>query len=246
MSWVFFAVIAGVAAMLVHDEAQVRDAANELAKRILGSTTEHVSIDEGVFPPSLRPQLVRVVGALEHLGFETLGDFDVTEPFVRNLGVHQLARLFVSADRRTYAALACVVVRSDGPTTVSEDFRLQLVSELEDGRFLYTLESEDRDRPLDPPELEHHSHPIGTEVAELCRLHRDRLDGEVVIAIHDLDELIASQRRENELRRRHRVASAKRGLTRKEVRALGGPDHAVLSRRLARHLRRRIDRPGEF
>ena len=246
MNWVFVAICGGVAALLVRDEWRIREAADDLAKRILGSGPEHVPIDEGEFRSSLRAQLVRLDGVLEDLGFDPLGDFDVTEPFLRALGIHQLARLFVSADRRSYVALACITLTTDGKTTVFEDFRLQFVSEVEDGRFLYTLEGEGQERQLDPPELEHHWSPVGTEVAELWRCHRARLDAEVVLAIPDLSALVTSQRRESKLRRAHLIALAKRGLTRAQVRALGGPENAVLARRIARQLRRRIDRPDEF
>ena len=246
MSWTFLAIGGGLAAWLIHDGLRVRQMADALADRIHGSVADHLPIDQSDYPVPALTGLLRGHRALEQLGFWAVGDFDVTEPFVRQHGIHQLARLYTGPAQRTYAALACVALSTEGPMRVHEGFRLQLVSELEDGRFIYTLESDGEERVLDPPELEHDSHPVGADVPELWRHHQERLTDEATIPVGDLEALVASQEREAAYRRAHQVAIAERGLTRAEVRALGGPEHPVLARRVARQLRRRVSRPDAF
>jgi len=49
---------------------------------------------------------------------------------------------------------------------------------------------------LEPPTFEQIPRPVGTEVAELWRLHRERLTNEAPVIIRDFDGLLASQKRE--------------------------------------------------
>jgi len=232
--------------MLFFDEHRVREVADALAARIHGWSADYLPIDESDYPPSVLAPLTRQHRALEEQGFRALGDFEVTQLYLRTHGVHQLARLFTSADGRAYAALVCTAISIDDSMAVHEDALLEFVSELDDGRFVYTLESSGEERVLEPPTFEQTPRPVGTEVAELWRLHRERLTNEAPVIVRDFDGLLASQKREAELRRTHAISLAERGLTRAQVRALGGPNNVVLAHRVARQLRRRVGRPGAF
>jgi hypothetical protein len=138
---------------------------------------------------------------LETTGYRPLGDIvDVT--IEQAMGVSTVIRRLISADGTTMVGLYHVA------TPDGHNFRItDLETEFTDGTFHVTTNSGDGDLTTPPPQIHANRRPGDTPLAELLQLHeaeKTRLlatrPGVQCIAMHSADDLMASQRRQQEIK----------------------------------------------
>jgi cell wall assembly regulator SMI1 len=158
--------------------------------------------------------------ALLALGFE--GATDV-EP-LRNTemsGKRVLLRVLFSADRRTCAAL----YRIQGPFMAVEVVECESV--LEDGRILMTNNTGTSNPFAQPENIQPLALPLGMKPGDVLKAHLDRLAGQAVRAIPDMDAVLALQERQRVIKRE--AARARGWVSDAELRSMLGGSYRELA-----------------
>lgn len=154
---------------------------------------------------------------LESLGYRLTGDVRVKEKLPGGREFQLVVRTSIASDERTYAAIECAASVGTAEPVPFDRARIQLVTELTDGRFLYTVEGRSPAESFNPAEIEHSTLDEGVSASRLHRTHQERLAATDPTTVHALGDIEESQRREFELKRAARLEAAGRGLTHREL-----------------------------
>ena len=189
-----------VTAVPQYDEAVVRKTAEKLLtsyRTLFAESYAYGPITPGAYEREVFAWYDETTAAFATLGFTALGDLKVVKDATKlEPGAGPFARRFVSGDHLHRAEIFQLKSPKSGTWTRV----LNLVTEVSDGRFVWTSTSVPS--WTTPDHILREAQPPATSPAELYRAHVARVvahlasrDGLEVVAIRSLDDVLASENR---------------------------------------------------